>query len=252
MSRWDQYWVDRGFGLCLFGYILFILIGMSSCNQLSYGKDLKMNTMQIKTQKISHHLGRNRAISFPLGPPPKGTCEFATENCIRECSGFHVNFKPEHDTYSKFCKFSICYLVRTIQEECKGKLLSWFTESGDCPAAMTDKIWKVMLQLSAIGVKQNGFTRNSNLWIRSHKIKDVRLVLTEERKEYIEKYRAIGLVAVPIYQECRVKIYNHNTIWLCGGGGVVCGSGYVEGEDGETTEEDCGICMKLNRGCFAA
>ena len=37
MSRWEQYWAERGYGICIFGYILFILMVMFC--KLSYGKE---------------------------------------------------------------------------------------------------------------------------------------------------------------------------------------------------------------------
>ena len=200
---------------------------------------------------ISHILGSNRAISFPLGKPPKGTCDFATKTCLQECGGRLPNFDPEHQAYQSFRELPVEEIVGVLRRETEDKLLlSWFPESGDCPKSLTAKVVSVMAGLVSAGVRQNGFTRNRILWEQSHSFAIVRLVLTEEDAEIAEQAKTEGLVAVPDYYERRVTIYNNNTVWLCGGGSVVCGCGFVE-DDGKTSEEDCGICMNLKRGCFA-
>lgn len=201
--------------------------------------------------EISLPFGTARTISFPLGRPPKGTCEFATEQCLRECGNRMPNFKTEQNAYKLFNKLYPDDIVDKLKDEistASNKVLSWFPESGDCPHLKTGKVLEVMRGLD---VPQNGFTRNKELWAISHNISNVHMVLTVEDEGRANLLKEQGFVAVPDYYERRVKILNKDQIWLCGGGSVTCGCGAVEDED-KVTEEDCGTCWKLLRGCYAA
>lgn len=202
----------------------------------------------VTVNKISRVGGTARIISFPLGKPPKGTCDFATQECLVECGDRMPNFEPEHEAYRLVCELSCTEIVSILEIEvmsAQNKVLAWFPESGDCPAALTDKVFEIMKGLS---IPQNGFTRNKRLWELSHSILNVKMVLTEEDETKVRKYRKKGLVGLPDYYERRVKIFNFETIWMCGGGSIICGCGSVESED-FISEEDCGVCFKLKRGC---
>ena len=200
--------------------------------------------------KISRFFGTSRVVSFPTGSPPVGTCEFATKICLKECHKRCPNFKHEYNTYKAFCEMEVDELVSMLEtdvKECSNQVLTWFAESGDCPTKLTTKIATVMRRLS---MPQNGFTRNKHLWGIAHYIPKVGLVLTEENEKRAIEYAKFGLVGIPNYDEHRVRILKGDDIWICGGGGV-CGCGTVE-YDGDESEEDCGLCYKMSRGCYAA
>ena len=204
--------------------------------------------------KITRLFGTGRAISFPAGKPPIGTCEFATETCLKECADKLKPFKHEIARYELFCNMTPSELIKVITDEIDNsvcshnKILSWFTESGDCPSDLTDKVLEVM---HGLHVPQNGFTRNRRLWKKSHSIPNVHLGFTVEDESAGIELSKQGLVSVPDYKEERVKILKHDQIWLCGGGSVTCGCGTVE-DSGFDSEEDCGLCHSMTRGCFAA
>ena len=208
---------------------------------------------------ISRLSGTGRAISFPAGKPPDGTCEFATETCLAKCGNRVPNFQAEYKAYDLFCRLNCRKLVSRLTAEIEtsqNKVLSWFTESGDCPTKLTHKIINVM---SILPIPQNGFTRNKELWKLSQLISNVRMVLTEENENIAHSYKEKGMVCVPNYYEQRVKIFKAGKIWLCGAGTVsnpgtpfsTCGCGSVETDNSES-EEDCGLCFQLSRGCYAA
>lgn len=200
--------------------------------------------------KISRLLGTARAISFPAGRPPEGTCEFATKTCLKECGDREPNSLLEHKAYGLFCKLSCDELVSRLMAEvqtAQNKVLSWFPESGDCPRRLVSKIINVIKGLS---VPQNGFTRNKKLWELSQSIPNVRMVLTVESEDVVCRYKEKGLVGIPNYYERRVKIVKADKTWLCGGGHT-CGCGNVE-DEANVSEEDCGLCWQLSRGCYAA
>ena len=246
-------------------YFKYDCIKIKECNGVSTSSNVpvragtkdpvsRSDKMELTKQaKLSRLFGTGRCISFPAGTPPIGTCEFATKTCLRECAGRLSPFKEERRRYRLFCDMNSSELICNLRAEIMGGLysgigiLSWFSESGDCPAFLTSKIIEVMRGLL---IPQNGFTRNEQLWKLSQKIPNIRLALTVEDEVAGREYSKGGLVAIPDYNEERVKILRPEDIWLCGGGSV-CGCGTVEHEDYET-EEDCGMCYKLSRGCFAA
>lgn len=205
--------------------------------------------------EISHSLGSHRVISFPKGSPPDGSCEFMTEKCQQECANWGVNFPFEHTAFKMFKNLSADLLADMLRKEMSNsrlKVLSWFTESGDCLLKLLPKTIVVMKSISGSGIIQNGFTRNPDLWKQANEIKNVRFALTDE--EYAPdrgiKHKETGIIAVPNYKEERIKLYVEDTVWLCGFAVGTCGMGRVLA-DNYTTEEDCGVCYSLKRGCFA-
>lgn len=201
-------------------------------------------------EKIVYQSTRAGSINFP----PRKTCEFATEKCLKECILQSNSF--EEATFRYFIGHSSEHIAKQIAEELNRysyQVLSWFPEAGDCPIELTEKILKAMEILSKENYIQCGFTRNSLLWSQSHIIPNTRLALSVENEKEAYNKSADGLVSLPDYKTWQVKLLYHATdLCLCGNGFIIplCGMGFVQTEE-ESTEEDCGLCYEKKVGCFA-
>lgn len=203
--------------------------------------------------KITYIHGRYGAeISFPSHQGEHGTCDFMTRVCARECVS--PTNKIEIQSYKYFVDHNSKEIADRIHKEMskiKAKSLSWFCESGDCPAIMTDKISAIMQDLSYTYVQQNGFTRNKKLWEKANDIQNCNVCLTIEDKTLAIELSNEGLTACPDYDIRRVSIYHRGATFVCGYGWVetLCGSGWAECEE-EVQEEDCSLCCENSFGCY--
>lgn len=200
------------------------------------------------------------SVFFPIGKPPVGTCEFATEACMEHCYvGDRVDFDEEtrvsysftRCTLSAFLILPIEELVRRIIDDLEGlqtPIMSWFG-SGDCRTRDTDRISSIIKAIPKT-VVQMGFTRNVELWKRH---KDI-FALTVESEEAAhalgDDFDAMGLYSIPDYEGETSVMYcpSHE---IRGGycGPIVC-------QDRDRTRKDlthyinCRTCLRRNLGCF--
>jgi hypothetical protein len=198
---------------------------------------------------IARQLGRTGLeIAFPSHQGESGTCDFMTETCSKECPAFPT--KKEVEVLSYFENNTITDICLELEKELietKSTIISWFTECGDCPKRLTNKIACIIKQLSLKGIPQNGFTRNKEFWRSLNRLPNIYICLTEEKSSKAKMLMKEGLVAVPNYKTRRVNI---NEAVMCGGGGITCGEASIKEEDGDEYEEDCSLCAKRQVGCF--
>lgn len=201
------------------------------------------------------------AVYFPVGKLSEGgSCEFASEKCLKVCAAFKNATDTNKIAYDAKCKTFInitqCEskdVILKIAEEVKEmqtEVLYWFA-SGDCPSEFTERIVHIIEGLSFIIPAQMGFTRNQELWEGTNRLKvdDVRLALTLERpyRSKLQSMLSLGTIAVPNYNTGNIKLYRCNQSQTSCGAGIV----YVK-KLGETIKRkaDCGNCFKERVGCF--
>jgi len=195
------------------------------------------------------------AIFFPVGRPPVGTCQFATDKCLATC---YVNDPSDFDQETRVptCVKQAVYravidwhtwdLVRVFKRELDGlqtPILSWFG-SGDCLEKDGDKISRIVEALKKAGVVQMSFTRNRDLW-ECHK--DV-FALTIEYED--EATDPTAMYSIPNYEK-ETSVMYCPSYEVRGGycGPIVC-------QDKDRTRPElthyinCRICHRLKMGCF--
>ena len=196
------------------------------------------------------------AIFFPVGMPPKGTCLFATEDCMKMCYTVDpndANFDEEvripqsvkDDIKLYFIENEVDMICNKIREDLDGlqtPILHWFG-SGDCLSEFVDKASLIIKSLPK-DVVQMGFTRNKKLW---KKHKDI-LALTIETKE--EAIDDDALYSIPNYKEQVSMIYS--PLYEVRGG--YCGPLTCRDirRDNKGLEHyiNCRTCLRLKTGCF--
>jgi len=203
-------------------------------------------------RKILRPFTGTGAVFFPVGLPPRGTCEFATSNCLQYCytvedSYFEEETKIEEKElwyiYNYFMKKSINQICKKISKELDGlqtPILHWFG-MGDCQTKDINRISDI---IDAIPdhIIQMGFTLNIKLW---RKYKNRFLFTTED----IEKTKnENGLFSIPNYTEGISRVYSSQ---YCVRGGY-CGSLTCRDFCDSKLEHfiNCKVCYKLKTGCF--
>lgn len=194
-------------------------------------------------------------VFFPIGLPPKGTCEYATKTCLRECYAVRGKFPnydievaiPEEEQqtiYEYITKRPIKWIVKKMVKELDGlqtPILHWFG-SGDC---LTKDIAKVSKIIEAIGsdIIQMGFTRNVELWKRHKHI----FALTVENKEDIPETDGSEMFSIPDYRKELTNMYSPSRKIELQCGPLVC----TDKEDKKKEHYiNCRSCKELHMGCF--
>ena len=209
--------------------------------------------------------GKNTAeVSWPSYSRIKGgTCDFMTKNCVKHCI-LETN-SIEQESFEFFEDNEKHVIVRKIIKDMitlKSKILCWFIGSGDCPERIQSKVLSVMEEISSMGIRQHGFTRNIWLWQHATGLKKLSLILTVEKDEEIPYHEGAKLIAEPNYLKQTVRIYNHSIDRVatkdkdvtkhvgCGGGWTYT---YKTTKDKapKITVEDCSLCLENNDGCFS-
>lgn len=207
----------------------------------------------IKTRLLRPFTGTG-AVFFPIGPPPIGTCEFATTSCYQHCYvRDRCNF-DEETRISQDEKYQIYYTIISAAtgvirdrflQDLKGlqtPILHWFG-SGDCLAGHTDQISYIIRAMPET-VIQMGFTRNRELWERH---KDV-FALSIEKEEDAPDPGA--MYSIPDYKKETSVMYVPN--YEVRGG--YCGPILCKDRDRCHPELshyiNCRICHRLRTGCF--
>lgn len=194
------------------------------------------------------------AVMFPIGRPPKGTCEFATEKCLKSC---YVLKDAEYDEemaipgsdkkfiYDQFMNRPVEWICDEIKYELDGlqtPILHWFG-SGDCLKKDIKKICKIIDEISKDEyIVQMGFTRNLELW---KKYKNI-FALTIESKE--EAGKKTGLFSIPNYKK-QISVMYATWYDLIGG---FCGATSCRDYKSRIVEHaiNCKTCLRLKAGCF--
>lgn len=207
-------------------------------------------------------------IFFPIGRPETGgTCQYASERCLRECYALNkchdvtvdIPECEKREIYRFFVQQTKIHICNKILEEMDGlqaKVLSWFC-SGDCMDNEIEKIYGVMLLLNEEGIIQNGFTRNVNLYQRIREDEILQhIVLTVESKSEKDTPEDIqgefGLWAIPNYDKAKTELYRGTLAYAEDVGS--CGFHNVSSHtfDGKEVRiaTNCYGCYKEEIGCF--
>ena len=173
-----------------------------------------------------------RAIFLPVGKPPVGTCEFASDVCLSCCASF-----GGQNVLGVDCKeHALRFLMNSESVEITSKIRSeatavyWFA-SGDCPSSLGEKLAEVILLLSDLGINQNGFTRNVSFWNKVRHFSNIVLTIEAPKKS-----DGVGfLMAVPNYETGAVSVYfDRSLVMEC---------------FGDCTYR-CDQCIEEKKGCF--
>lgn len=201
------------------------------------------------------------AIFFPPGEvAKKGTCQFASKQCLKECPSqkSHILTKIYKEFKTKQALILAARIIEEMDNKHYGKVLHWFS-SGDCQSEMQEKILKVIKFISMSGLTQCGFTRNVMFWRRSKKIPNVNIVITVESLRIAKDHYVDTIVGIPNYKTGVVKLHyimkgEPTRTRMSGGCG---GSWWQENPNAAPTtsrplitEPDCTMCAKQNKGCF--
>lgn len=197
------------------------------------------------------------SVFFPIGPPPFGTCEFASASCLSFCYAARNEF-PDYDeellipedekqkTYELFIIKAVDELADMIEDDLDGlqtPILSWFG-SGDCPSKLTVKVGRVIARVASRypDIVQMGFTRNAELW-RTHK--NIFALSIESKDEAAGRE---GLFSIANYKT-QTSIMYSPSYKVHGGycGPVVCRDLYDEELEHFI---NCRTCYRLGTGCF--
>lgn len=191
---------------------------------------------------------------FPIGRPPEGTCEFATEKCLKSCyvikdvaydEEMVISEEERRWIYNKFMYAPIGWIREQIEIELDGlqtPILHWFG-SGDCLTEDLDRVCEIIRAAGKIeGIVQMGFTRNVELW---KKYKNI-FALTIEKKE--DAGRRVGLFSIPRYKQ-QVSVMYATWYEVIGGW---CGATSCRDLKGRILEHaiNCKTCLRLKAGCF--
>ena len=191
-------------------------------------------------------------VFFPMGLPPKGTCQYSTKSCRQYCYAsndslfdFETNVSEEEkwEIYNFFIQESTDTIINRIVKDLDGlqtPILHWFG-TGDC---MSKDIYKISSIIDAVPgyVVQMGFTRNKKLWAKYKNI----FALTIEDLKYAEDKE--GMFSKPNYIEGISQMYS-SKYYVRGGycGPLTC-KDLVESEVEHFV--NCQVCRKLKIGCF--
>ncbi len=194
------------------------------------------------------------AIFFPIGLPPRGTCEFSSKSCRKHCyvkksSLFDwestLDDSVRRETYKFVINESIQRVCSKIREDLSGlqtDILSWFG-SGDCETKTIDKISGVIKAIQhSDNIIQMGFTRNEELWKRFPDI----FALSIESVEEVNGRK--GMFSISNY-EAQVSVMYSPDHQVRGGhcGPVTCGDMTDMSLEHHL---NCQICHELKLGCF--
>lgn len=195
------------------------------------------------------------AIFFPVGKPPKGTCQFATDACLRECYAIQDNYWEEEcripetekrHIYQEITLTPVLGLKRVIDRmlnELDGlqtEILHWFG-TGDCLPKDIDQVSRI-IDIMPTAITQMGFTRNEKLWER---YKDI-FVLTIEDEDEMQGRE--GRFSLTDYNE-QVSIIRASGFRVRGGH---CGPATCRDIRDDRLEHyiNCKTCLRMKAGCF--
>jgi len=191
-------------------------------------------------------------IFFPIGRPPRGTCEFSTKMCRKYCyaenySHFDFETNISQEEKWKVYNFIINERISTVVEKFKQDLdglqtpiLHWFG-TGDCMTKDLDRI-SILIESIPGYIVQMGFTRNIKLWERH---KDI-MALSIEDLSFAEGKD--GLFSKPDYIEGTSQMYSSKYQVRGGFCGPFACKDLVDSSLAHFV--NCQVCRKLKVGCF--
>lgn len=195
-------------------------------------------------------------IFFPAGNfSKKGTCEFATIKCLKNCPEIPAVCQPHFDTYKFIMKYKpVVVSTKIIRDmsDCGVFILTWFG-SGDCMTKDEGHILDIIERLSLAKVVQHGFTRNIEFWKKVQGIKNVYFALTVETIKEKDKYVDLGLVVIPDYKKDHVTLYFKEEYDVSKQvRKATCGGVFYRDEKVgiELRESNCQVCYERMEGCF--
>lgn len=208
-------------------------------------------------KKILRPFTGTGSIFFPIGPPPTGTCEYATKQCMVQCYAMGLKDKnydielliseeEKQWIYNQFITRNVSWLTHKIVEELDGlqtPILHWFG-SGDVLDKDIDRISLLVSYFNNHGIEQIGFTRNIEFWKQHKGI----FALTVESLEEAKRIDINGFYSIPDYRK-------QETV-MCSPSAKVRGGycGPMSCDDLEDEELNhyinCRACRRLNTGCF--
>lgn len=196
------------------------------------------------------------AVFFPVGMPPKGTCEFASSDCLKYCYAEDPNDRnfdeelriPESEKwkiYKYFVNMSVDLICTKILRDLNGlqtPILHWFG-SGDCPTKDINKISSIIKSVDK-EIAQMGFTRNIELW---KKHKEIFALTIDSKNDAVNKH---GMYSIPDYK-AQVSVMYAPSYQVKGGycGPVTCRDIYRDKKELEHYI-NCRTCLRLKTGCF--
>lgn len=202
--------------------------------------------------KILRPFTATGGIFFPIGLPPKGTCEFSTDECRKHCyatSYSHFDFEtdvPEHEKWKIYGYIINQPIKDVIKKMCidldglQTPILHWFG-TGDCMTKDIDRISSLIDNIPGY-VVQMGFTRNIELWKR---YKDI-FALTIENLSFAEGRD--GMFSKPNYVEGISQMYSSKYFVRGGYCGPFTCRDLVESDIEHFV--NCQVCRKLKVGCY--
>jgi hypothetical protein len=194
------------------------------------------------------------SVFFPVGLPPKGTCEFATPLCLKHCyvndrSNFdeetRISYADKCQTYHLIMSKPIDMILERFLQDLIGlqtRILSWFG-TGDCLTADTDRI-STIVQAIPKTVIQMGFTRNQALWERH---KDI-FALSIEKEEDAPDSQA--MYSIPDYEKETSVMYTPSYAVRGGHCGPILCRDSDRSRPELTHYINCKTCCRLQTGCF--
>ena len=194
------------------------------------------------------------AIFFPIGPPEKGgTCAYLTDHCLQYCPAQETN-KHEIRALKFFKENTEDVIVEKILEDmCFYNLMHlYWWPWGDCLPELTDKIANIMQKLSVVGILQNGYTRNLELWelINVHHEQRENLKIgfhidTIEGAKTMSNSLGGRVVCCPDISVSKAELYfRGQKVARC------CGIWCDWLTKNETRAADCQECFIFKQGCF--
>ena len=229
---------------------------MADENELYFAGINKDGERKGKRMKLLRPLAGTGAVFFPIGLPPKGTCEFATKKCLKYCyatglryPNYDIEFlipeKEKYMIYRHFMELPMKWIVEKISQDLDGlqtTIIHWFG-SGDCLAKDLLRISKIIHAISP-DITQMGFTRNIELWKKYKRI----FALTIENKRDIPKSDKEGMFSIPNYRKERTDMYSFSHHVRAGH----CGPIICEDRIKKNLEHysNCRTCRHFKTGCF--
>lgn len=194
------------------------------------------------------------SIFWPIGPPPRGTCEFASVSCRKFCYAglpewpdwdeeIRVPEVEKRDIYKTMMATPIRLLKEFILSDLDGlqtDILAWFA-SGDCPTKDIPRVIEIIEALDGT-CTQMGFTRNETLW-RARK--DIFALSIETPSQIAGRE---GLFSVSDYAKGTSFMYRDGEPTR----GGRCGPDLCSDKSDMSLSHfiNCKTCRRLHAGCF--
>lgn len=223
----------------------------------------------MKRMKILRQISGAAGIFFPIGVPPKGTCNFATETCLVKCIALKDKGddnkirvsqqvkKSIHNFFVTKSTMEVCFKIVEEMGKMQTNVLHWFM-SGDCMPEDEKKMIDIIETLwKNTEIVQIGFTRNERFWNEIRYRSNI--VFTCEYKNSLNTKEIFKdnygrIFAIPNYENATTNLYivdkSKGATRACGCGTTVTDYDYYGVTLKDSRPTNCAQCLKLKRGCF--